>query len=274
MAVKKKMNVIFRDEEEYQKFKDGKIHSDKGLRTEDGKLSSLPDIEEIEEKTYDYTTESISEKEEMGIGETILYAILEGLYEGVREFLSDEQNRAAITALAMNWWKGKALPRFKQGWQDIKEFTYGLKTGETKAERRLKERGKSTALITSKTSEITLYEGEENRKAVSQEEYQKQIDQIKMLAMLLADRIKKLSNSCIDPDKITEEEYLLQQSEIKKLTASEVMNSIRLLVEHDSFSLDDSTVKMFLEFIAGNLIVNGNIIPIEKIKKNGNIELI
>ena len=44
MAVKKKMNVIFKNEDEYQKYKSGQTHSDKGLRTEDGKLSSLPDI--------------------------------------------------------------------------------------------------------------------------------------------------------------------------------------------------------------------------------------
>lgn len=44
MAVKKKMNVIFKDEEEYQKFKTGQTHSNNGLQTEDGKLSLLPDI--------------------------------------------------------------------------------------------------------------------------------------------------------------------------------------------------------------------------------------
>lgn len=50
IAVKKKMNVIFKDEEDYQKFKTSWIHSNKGLRTEDGKLSLLLDIEEVDEE--------------------------------------------------------------------------------------------------------------------------------------------------------------------------------------------------------------------------------
>ncbi len=34
---------------EYQKFKNGELHSDKGLRGDDGKISSIPDFEEVDD---------------------------------------------------------------------------------------------------------------------------------------------------------------------------------------------------------------------------------
>lgn len=116
MAVKKKMNVIFKDEEEYQKFKSGKTHSQKGLGTEDGKLSSLPDIEEIEEEEYYYGSEpvTLASQNEMGVSEQIMYVILEGLYEDVREILSDEQKRQVIAALAKKLVEWKICSKDKE----------------------------------------------------------------------------------------------------------------------------------------------------------------
>lgn len=265
MAVKKKMNVIFKDEEEYQKFKKGETHSKKGLRTEDGKLSSLPDIEEIEEE--DFEDVAVTEPQlEIGLGEQIVYAILEGLYEGVKEVLSDEQNRQAIAALAKNWWMGKAVPGIKSSWNGIKEFVQDIKSGETKASKLLRE-SKSTNIVEAANVEVMDSETlKSNKQKISPEEYAQQVDQIKILAILLADRIKKLSNSCIDLDDMSDEEYILQQKEIKELTTDEVMNSVKLLVMNERFSLDDSTVEMFSEFISGNLIVNGELLPIEAVK--------
>ena len=51
------------------------------LAPEDGKLSSLPDIEEIEEEEYYYGSEpvTLASQNEMGVSEQIMYVILEGL---------------------------------------------------------------------------------------------------------------------------------------------------------------------------------------------------
>lgn len=46
------------------------------------------------------------------------------------------------------------------------------------------------------------------------------------------------------------------------------MNSVKLLVGHESFLLDDATIKMFSEFISGNLVVDGEVIPIESIQNS------
>lgn len=130
MAVKKKMNVVFKDKEEYQKYKSEKTHSDKGLRTEDGKLSSLPDIEELDEDKIN-SIQGVQRKEP-GFGEQIIYSVLEGVYEGTKDFLSDEDNRKVIAALAKNWWNGKALPGIKKSVESVKNIAHVVKTSETK----------------------------------------------------------------------------------------------------------------------------------------------
>ena len=265
MAVKKKMNVVFKDEEEYQKYKSGKTHSDKGLRTEDGKLSSLPDIEELDEDETELNPMEEVQRKELGFGEQIIYSVLEGLYEGTKDFLSDEENRKAIAALAKNWWNGTALPKIKKSVESVKTIAYGVKTDETK-NRKIEEvkKKKSDSSIIVK-NDISEKKEKSQKNKISAKEYEQQIKQVQVLAVLLADRIKKLSNSVIDKDNMTEVDYILQQKEIKELTTDEIMNTINLLVNTDGFSLDESTKHLFSEFIMGNLIVNNECIPIEAI---------
>ena len=275
MAVKKKMNVVFKDEEEYQKYKSGKTHSDKGLRTEDGKLSSLPDIEELEEGEV-ILVQEVQRKEpvipvqevqrkEPGLGEQIVYSLLEGLYEATKDFLSDEENRKAIATLAKNWWNEKALPGIKKSVENVKTIAHGVKTGETKAEKLMETKKNKADSSIIATSGLTEKKEKRQKNKISAEEYQQQIKQVQVLAVLLADRIKKLSNSVIDENNMTDEEYVLQEEEIKELTTDEIMNTIKLLVDTDGFALDDSTKQLFSEFILGNLIVNNECIPIEVI---------
>lgn len=266
MAVKKKMNVVFKDEEEYQKYKSGKTHSDKGLRTEDGKLSSLPDIEEINEDEITPLPEI--PRKEPGIGEQILYSVLEGLLEATKDFLSDEENRKAIAALAKNWWNDKALPGIKKSVENVKTIAHGVKTGETKAERLAESKNNKTDATTIIVkNDISEKKEKGNKRKVSAEEYEQQVKQVQVLAVLLADRIKKLSNSVIDEDTMTEDEYVLQQNEIKELTTEEIMNTIKPLVNTDGFALDDSTRRLFSEFMMGNLIVNNERVPIEAVSE-------
>ena len=66
---------------------------------------------------------------------------------------------------------------------------------------------------------------------------------------------------------MTEDEYVLQQNEIKELTTEEIMNTIKLLVNTEGFALDDSTRTLFSEFMMGNLIVNNERVPIEVVSE-------
>ena len=109
-----------------------------------------------------------------------------------------------------NWWNGKAVPGIKKGWNGIKEFVHDARSGKTKTSKLLKEK-KSTEIIETGFVEVIKVEiTQDTKQRVSPEEYQQQGEQIKILAMLLADRIKKLSNSCADYDKVKEEEYRIQ----------------------------------------------------------------
>ena len=114
-------------------------------------------------------------------------------------------------------------------------------------------------------NDITGNKDKSQKNKVSAEEYEQQIKQVQVLAVLLADRIKKLSNSVIDENHITEEEYIIQQHEIKELTTEDVINTIKLLVNTEGFSLDNPKKQLFSEFIVGNLIVNNECIPIKTI---------
>lgn len=292
-TVTRKMNVTFKNEDEYKKFVSGKTHSDKGIRNNNGRLGSQPDIEVIDEterasesiSEFDYQQEylRISEiyEENDGVASTILKAILEGLVEGVGDFinetLSDDEKREILASIASNWWHGKVIPGVKKTWSG---FTEKVSTrteiirsgfsGKTKAEQLLSQRKESAKTTELAVANSTFVEPAENiaekyqyREIISKEEAQRQFDQIKVLAILLADKIKKLSNAYIGDCDMYSEDYLIRQNTIEELTTNEVMNSIKLLLENDSFILDNSTSRIFSEFLGGNLIVGDRLVPIE-----------
>ena len=100
---------------------------------------------------------------------------------------------------------------------------------------------------------------------MSREEAQQHLIYIRALAILLADEIRKLSTACIREGNESPENILEQQNAIEKLTTQEVMNSIKLLLENKNRSLlDEGTSMVLSEFLAGNLIIDGTPVPIEK----------
>lgn len=108
---------------------------------------------------------------------------------------------------------------------------------------------------------------EENRESMSREEAQQHLIYIRALAILLADEIRKLSNACIREGNELPENILERQNALEKLTTQEVMNSIKLLLENKNRSLlDEATSLVLSEFLAGNLIIDGTPVPIEKYK--------
>jgi len=147
-------------------------------------------------------------------------------------------------------------------------------SGKTKAEQLLAKRTKiksdNTELSATNNSTVELPENidntfEDTRESMSREEAQQHLIYIKALAILLADEIRKLSNACIREDNESPKNILEQQTAIEKLTTQEVMNSIKLLLEKKNRSLLDEATSMVLsEFLAGNLIIDGTPVPIEK----------
>lgn len=279
-SVTRKMNVTFKNEEEYQKFIRGTTHSDKGIRTADGKLSSQPDIEEIydeyeyEEQYYPIVSEYAKANE--SVGTRIIVAIVEGLIEGVSEYLSDEQNRAMLASVAKRWWKENAVPGMKTVRDSLnKKISFGRDvlrgiTGKTKIELIMEGKNKYentdlseiTPSVVSATSE-SLSARENIKNIIDAEEVHQEIMQIRLLAMLLANKLKNLSNKCVA--EFSPEHQRKMQSELSELMSEEVTNSIKLMVANQQFCLDEPTERIFVEFLTGNLIVNNELVPIEKV---------
>lgn len=262
--ITRKMNVTLK-EEEYQKFVNGEIHSDNGLRKSDGKLSSLPDIAEILDEEDNYYSSNYndyhSEKSESEANAEALGYIIGGLLVGIA-ILSDEENRMAIKT----WFKNTASAISHKTNSTVKSLK-NFFSGETKAKKLLV---KKTSLamevldtnINQLETESQKQNQEEFRNYISSEEAQQQIEQIKVLSLLLANKIKVFSNSYVK-NNLTPDELVQQQNTIKELTSEEVRNSMKMLVENESFFLEEATIKIFREFLLGNIIVGKEAIPIE-----------
>lgn len=277
-SVTRKMNVTFKNEEEYQKFIRGTTHSDKGIRTADGKMSSQPDIEEIygeyEEQYYPIISEYAKANE--SVGTRIIVAIVEGLIEGVSEYLSNEENRAMLASVAKRWWKENAVPGMKTVRDSLnKKISFGRDvlrgiTGKTKIELIMEGNNKyentdlseiTPSVVSAASENLSARENIKNK--IDAEEVHQEIMQIRLLAMLLANKLKNLSNKCVA--EFSPEHQRKMQSELSELMSEEVTNSIKLMVANQQFCLDDPTERIFVEFLAGNLIVNNELVPIEKV---------
>lgn len=275
-TVTRKMNVTFNNEDEYNKFINGETHSDKGIRTNKGRLSSQPDIEVIDEDekesdyilNQDYSMSSTEDGFVVELLKAIVSGLVEGLGEAITDIMADEEKRKILALKASNWWCGKALPGVAKTWNDVrnkvdtgKDIIRSSISGKTKAEQLLAE--KKESIMASPPIVVEANEYFQDRETITMEEAQQQFDQIKVLAILLADKIKKLSNSCIRESEMTTKDHLIFKETIRELSSKEVLNSMRLLLENNSFMLDSSTSKIFSEFLKGNLIIEDRLVPID-----------
>lgn len=77
--------------------------------------------------------------------------------------------------------------------------------------------------------------------------------------------IKLLTNMVVDYDEKTPEQKMLIRKEYESLISAEVMNQISLLLEEKNRTLlDSASLEMLSAFRDGNLVINGNLIPISR----------
>ena len=106
------------------------------------------------------------------------------------------------------------------------------------------------------------YEDSPGFETVSREQYDQLVSMTKLHALLLASDIRRLSSMCV-MDIVDEEKKFERQQELERLTSSEVMNSIQLLLSEGNRSLlDDATRKILSEFKSGFFLVNEEKVPI------------
>ncbi len=239
-------------------------------------------VEEDDDQNLDYPNENYDTQENVELSEETQEMIeVVGAALAVLGIYMIEIGVKKATPYVKQFVTGKVVPSINKtmSWIAEKGATgiYIIRNGissKTKAEQLLTKRTKSksdkTELSVANNSTVEPSEDmdnvfEENRESMSREEAQQHLIYIRALAILLADEIRKLSNACIREGNELPENILERQNALEKLTTQEVMNSIKLLLENKNRSLLDEATSMVLsEFLAGNLIIDGTPVPIEK----------
>ena len=239
-------------------------------------------VEEDDDQNLDYPYENYDTQENVELSEETQEMIeVVGTALAVLGIYMIEIGVKKATPYVKQFVTGKVVPSINKtmSWIAEKGETgiYILRNGissKTKAEQLLTKRKKSksdnTELSVAHNTTVEPSEDmdnvfEETRESMSREEAQQHLIYIRALAILLADEIRKLSNACIREGNELPENILERQNALEKLTTQEVMNSIKLLLENKNRSLLDEATSMVLsEFLAGNLIIDGTPVPIEK----------
>lgn len=239
-------------------------------------------VEEVDDQNLDYPNENYDTQENVELSEETQEMIeVVGTALAVLGIYMIEIGVKKATPYVKQFVTGKVVPSINKtmSWIAEKGATgiYIIRNGissKTKAEQLLAKRTKSrsdkTELSVANNSTVEPSEDmdnvfEENRENMSREEAQQHLIYIRALAILLADEIRKLSNAYIREGNGLPENILERQYALEKLTTQEVMNSIKLLLENKNRSLLDEATSMVLsEFLAGNLIIDGTPVPIEK----------
>ena len=246
MAKGKKVTRIMKvtlEEDEFEKFDRGEIHSDNGLRGEKGKLSALPDIAPISEDDLptrevvrtEVVCESVREKPSVGV------KIAQAGVDIVGEVLSDPEIQEGIALLIRTYWHYKVKPKILTHVQQIKDSF----TQETKA---------SKVASKSRTTETIAYQFETKNEqgdqiVVTGEQAERLLSEFRQKAKEFSAMIFILSSICVKDEK-TQEEYVLEQSYLKQLASEESISTMRILTQHKQL-LDEGTALCLSDFLKG-----------------------
>jgi|GEM_PF-4839809 len=277
----KKMNVKFKSEDEYRKFSNGEIHSQKGLRSKDGKLRTQPDIEEIDAfddfvNDFEYEGDYYLEEDKSEINDIInevlseiVISLIKIAGEKVTEILNDKEKREIIFEAGKIYLKNKVIPSAKNSWErtvyKAKKSMYMLKELLNKESNNSLEKTvecKSYHIIDSRNDSSYYNE----KQVISRKEAEEQFYQIGVLALMLKEKINSLSNSII----LENDRYIqdtASNNKILDMSEPESLKTIEFLLENKSYFLDESTARILSEFVKGNIIYNNKVISIREISR-------
>jgi hypothetical protein len=172
-----------------------------------------------------------------------------------------------VAPYAKRFWKEKAAPGLKGVWNGLtnKKATIQSSKGEIKSPVHTTAELKASNSTNVEPFSKANKSYEEYRESISKEEAQRIFHNMRNHAILLANDIRRLSNACIREEDESSEAFFARKSEIERLTAQEVMNSIKLLLDNQNrILLDEATTRVLSDFYAGNLIIESVPVPIEK----------
>ena len=166
----------------------------------------------------------------------------------------------------------KGIPTAKKA---IKEFTQnkslyieGIRDGysgkEIKASRLLREAEEKRTSISAEV-EGRCESTEHYKEVYSSEEVQQVIDTLKRSVLVTATCIRILTNMIVNDNEKNLEVIEETKKQLEKLNSQEVMNQISLMLEEKNRDLlDDSSYHILSAFRQGNLIVEGEMVPVVK----------
>lgn len=244
--------------EDYMALKSGEAVNNNGIRRRDGTIRSngivLEDITEPEDtyKPYEYV-ESSKEDNELAkfIGELAAVVVIELVH--------------VATPYIKRWWKDTAVPGIKKKWNSITkkiESTQPIE-GEDSAQDYTTEIATSNGITPDMVSKVIDEAYENYREKISSEEAQKQLIDITILSAILAGKIRKFSNACINEDGEMPDNYLEWQKAMEKLTTHKVTDSINAILESNTSLLDENRARILSDILGYSVITDGRFIPIE-----------
>ncbi|HHX36321.1 MAG TPA: hypothetical protein GX719_13760 [Gammaproteobacteria bacterium] len=190
-------------------------------------------------------------------------------YESHNQGLTDEEREQLVEVVSaliaiigtaalpvvIEWWKVKVAPAFLSV---LRKIIRKDKTIVKKME--LDPQAITTIDFLSKDIDIALEDYEKN---MSNEDAQKHLMNIVILAVLLAREIRSLSGALITKESEQYVQNLKWKSVFEKLTAQNVTDSINRILAGNTLLIEESRMKDLSEILGYNLIKDGEFIPIK-----------
>lgn len=263
-ATKKESRVmkVTMDADEFEKFDRGITHSDNGVRTEEGRLSALPDIAPISEDDLPQRevvrTEVVYSEHHQSKGRRFVEAAMDFAWDVTVDVLSDPDIQEKLAELGKTFWDYKVRPLIDSTIQCLK----GDKKLETKALRLKLEKEVESA----PEYQVIVNDPTHGKITVSGEQAQMLVDEMRNEVQRLSALIFLLSNIVVKDEK-TQEEYVLEQAYIKQLACEESRAFMEMLLKNPSL-LDQETVSRFTDYMNGYVRSGDQMIaiPIETVE--------
>lgn len=253
-----KANVTLK-KDEYEKYKSGKTKSNKGLRGDDGKLSSIPDFEEIQEDENYYAEDSRMDvrTRDRSLKEVIIEEVVAPALGIAAEKVTEEIVDAAVMAIDYVW-KNAVVPVAKKGAKAVSSKAKEIK--ENHHERKQKKQ----EVVTSKQIIIVKKRTKTTEKTVrhTPEEVDMILQNMRNAAMYIAAGIRELTNTLV-VDSENPEKAIELQNNIARLSSDEAISVINFMLEDKNRELlDEASRRLFEEFRNRNLIIDDKVVPI------------
>lgn len=206
------------------------------------------------DEPYDYQ-EPRMEKELSPEAQELAQLLGEAIAAGTMWVLSE-----VVAPRVKFWWKEKAAPVMREMWNDVK-------SKKIKRTRKGKPAQKPEISTTSKTVlEMVTQEFDEAYEKyvhdMTSEEAQRELMDIFILSVMLAAKIRKLSNARIIKDGGALGEYIEGQDIIQKLSDPKYVASINQILENNPLLLEEKSTTLS-EILGHSIVLNCKYVPID-----------